>query len=283
MDRITDENGQKEEAEIRMRDMQRKREKEEWERRKKEEAAEEERKRNEEKERLQEEELRQKRREEEWKRLGSDIIQNLPPVPPPIKSDDDPNALRAWYLDDETSKPALTMQSFKPGRRQGAPPVTMNDLLQLGIVCFYINLNDFSIVKQIIKERLYKHTDEVRISQTAKDDAFLERWYNEHYNEDEQLRLVLDGSCYFDIRSAREKWIRIHLQTSQLIIIPAGMYHRGTLDENDYVALFRGFQESPRFVPINRPNDNANARKVRLNYLMRLKKGNVAAELGFRL
>ncbi|CCW67131.1 unnamed protein product [Phytomonas sp. Hart1] len=282
MEKNTEENV-KEDAEILMRDQQRKREKEEWERKKREAEEEEERRKKEERERIKEEEIRQKRREEEWNRLGPDLIQDLPPVPPPIKDDDDPNALRAWYLDDETSKSTLTMQSFKPGRKQDAPPVTMSDLFKLGIVCFYINLNEFSIVKQIIKERLYKHTDEVRISQTAKDDTFLVRWFNEHYNEDEQLRLVLDGSCYFDIRSVREKWIRIHLQTSQLIIIPAGMYHRGTLDENDYVALFQGFQESPRFVPINRPDNQADTRKSRLNYLMKLKKGNVAAELGFHV
>lgn len=271
----------KEEAEIRERDQRRQREKDELQRRLEEEKAAEDRRRQEEEQRRIDEQKRLKRQEEEWKRLGSDAIQDLPPVPPPIKDDTDPNALEAWYLDDEVSKPTLSTLSLKTGRRPNAPPVTMLELHQLGIAAFHINLSDFSIVKQITKEREYKHTDEVRISQTAKDDVFLDRWFQEHYNDDEQLRLVTDGSCYFDVRSKQDKWIRIHLKEGDLVVLPPGMYHRATLDEDDYVSLFRGFRDAPRFVPVNRSDSRAEGQKVRLAYLMMLKKGDVATEMGF--
>ncbi|EPY24751.1 1,2-dihydroxy-3-keto-5-methylthiopentene dioxygenase [Angomonas deanei] len=142
-------------------------------------------------------------------------------------------------------------------------------------------MSDFSLVKQIIKERNYKHTDEVRVSQTAKDETFLERWFQEHYNEDEQFRLITDGSCYFDIRSKQDKWIRIHMHTGHLVVFPPGMYHRGTLDEDDYVAMFRGFFDAPRFVPVYRSSGGSDSNNVRLNYLMKLKKGDVASESNF--
>lgn len=271
----------KEEQEIRERDERRKREKDEIQRRLEAQVEEEKRKKEEEEQRRIEEEKRRKKAEEEWKRLGPDIIQELPPVPPPISTDDDPAAVEAWYLDDETSKPTLTINSLKVGRKKNAPKVTMKDLRKIGVIVFFVNLNDFSIVKQIVKERDYKHTDEVRISQTSKDDLTLERWFQEHYTEDEQLRLITDGSCYFDVRSKQDKWIRIRACQGHLIIISPGLYHRATLDEDDFVALFRGFQEAPRFIPTYRSDSRSESSKVRLDYLMNLKKGDVGSEMGF--
>ncbi|KAH8614208.1 ARD ARD' family AraC like ligand binding domain [Trypanosoma vivax] len=269
----------KEEQEIRERDRKRQQEKEERERRAAQEREAEERRRREAEERRVEEEKRRKRQEEEWRRLGPDTIQSLPPVPPSIVNDE---LVDMWYLNDETSKPALTLASLKKGRKLDAPPPTLQQLKELGIVYFNISLNDYSIVKQIVKERLYKHTDEIKLSQTCKDEQFLERWYQEHYNEDEQIRIVIDGSCFFDVRSKQDKWIRIHAKAGDLFIFPPGLYKRGTLDEDDFVALYRIFRDSSRFAPIFRTDPRAESQKVRLNYLMLLKKGNVSKEIGFR-
>ncbi|CAJ1024007.1 putative 1,2-Dihydroxy-3-keto-5-methylthiopentene dioxygenase [Leishmania braziliensis MHOM/BR/75/M2904] len=278
MEGISEEQRLREEAEIRERDRKRQQEKEEYERRLTEERAEEDRKRREAQQLRLEEEKRKKRQEEEWKRLGPDVIQDLPPVPPPVSEE---GALEMWYLDDETSQPPLSTASLKPGRKVSAPAVTMKALRELGVVLFRISMSDFSVVKQIIKEREYKHTDEVKISQTAKDDSFLERWYQEHYTEDEQFRVVMDGSFYLDIRSKQDEWIRVHLKAGDLVVLPAGMYHRATLDEDDYVALYRGFQDAPRFVPVKRSDSRADSNRVRLAYLMSLKKGDVATQNGF--
>lgn len=278
MEGISEDQRLREEAEIRERDRKRQQEKADYERHLAEEKAEEERKRREAAAQRVEEERRRKKQEEEWKRLGPDVIHDLPPVPPPIKEE---GALEMWYLDDETSKPTLTTASLKPGKKVGAPVPTMKTLRELGVVLFRVSMNDFSVVKQIIKERDYKHTDEIKVSQTAKDDSFLDRWFQEHYAEDEQLRVVMDGSYYLDVRTKQDQWIRVHLKAGDLIILPAGMYHRATLDEDDYVALYRCFQDAPRFVPINRADSRADSNRVRLTYLMNLKKGDVATQNGF--
>ncbi|KAG5494176.1 hypothetical protein JKF63_02011 [Porcisia hertigi] len=278
MEAVPDDELRREEAEIRERDRRRQQEKEEYERRIAEEKAEEERKRRDMEQLRLEEEKRRKRQEEEWKRLGPDVIQDLPPVPPPVSQE---GALDMWYLDDETSKPSLSTASLRPGRKIGAPAVTMKALRELGVVLFRVSMSDFTVAKQIIKEREYKHTDEIRISQTAKDDTFLERWYQEHYTEDEEFRVVMDGSFYLDVRSKQDEWIRLHLQAGDLVILPPGMYHRATLDEDDYVALYRGFQDAPRFVPVKRTDSRADSNRVRLSYLMNLKKGDVATQSGF--
>lgn len=278
MDTQSEEQRRREEEEIAERDRRRQQEKEDYERRLAEEKAEEERRRQEAELQRIEEEKRRKRQQEEWNRLGPDVIQDLPPVPPPLKDD---GCIPMWFLDSDTAKPVLSTASLKPGRDPTAQPVTIKMMRDLGVVFFNINMNDFGVVKQLIKEREYKHTDEVKISQTAKDDTFLERWFQEHYTEDEQIRIVMDGSFFLDIRSKQDKWIRIHLNAGDLVVIPAGIYHRATLDEDDYVALYRGFQEAPRFLPISRTEGKADTNKIRLNYLMKLKKGDVATQNGF--
>ena len=96
------------------------------------------------------------------------------------------------------------------------------------------------------------------------------------------MRLVTDGSCYFDVRSKTDTWVRIRAQAGDLLVFPAGMYHRATLDENDYCAIMRLFQDSGRWNPIFRTEKKAENAPSRLNYLRALKRGNVAAESGFK-
>ena len=60
----------------------------------------------------------------------------------------------------------------------------------------------------------------------------MEKFYEEHMHADQEVRAYLDGSAFFDVRDKDDNWIRMAVGKGDMVILPAGIYHRFTLDEN---------------------------------------------------
>lgn len=135
--------------------------------------------------------------------------------------------------------------------------VSPEKLAELGIVYKYIDNLDH--LEAIVKERNYRNRDQVVLNleffggDREAYNAKMRQFYTEHYHEDEEIRYIKDGEGYFDVRDNNDRWIRACVQKNDLLILPAGIYHRFTLlSRLQNVSALRLFKDEPKWEAINR-------------------------------
>ncbi|KFM74644.1 1,2-dihydroxy-3-keto-5-methylthiopentene dioxygenase, partial [Stegodyphus mimosarum] len=170
----------------------------------------------------------------------------------------------AWFMDNSSDDPRSEHHLNPPEF------LTLEDLKTLSGVEYWKidvdNLEQDHEYSALRKNRGYDYEDLVEISKDKLPnyDEKLKVFYTEHLHADEEIRLFLDGSGYFDVRDKNDRWIRIKASKGDLLVLPAGIYHRFTLDASNYAKVKRLFCGVPVWTAINRPADDHPARK---NYL----------------
>ena len=71
----------------------------------------------------------------------------------------------------------------------------------------------------------------------------------EHYHDEDEVRLVLEGEAIFDIRSRDDRWMRIKVEQGDLIVVPARRFHRFELTGMHNIRCVRLFQDQSGWVP----------------------------------
>ncbi|KAH8146585.1 uncharacterized protein LAJ45_09267 [Morchella importuna] len=131
--------------------------------------------------------------------------------------------------------------------------VSTAELEKIGVI--YHHFDSVEDVNSLASERSYKNRDEIVVSPSAMGDVYeakVKTFFNEHLHEDEEIRYVLDGTGFFDVRSKDDRWIRIRVEKGDLIILPAGIYHRFTTDSQNYIKAMRLFKDEPKWIALNR-------------------------------
>lgn len=99
--------------------------------------------------------------------------------------------------------------------------------------------NDEGYAK-IRKDRGYSYSDLLEVSRNLTPDyeAKLKIFFAEHIHSDEEIRFVIDGCGYFDVRDVDDRWVRIKVSKGDLLVLPAGIYHRFILDASVSVFVY---------------------------------------------
>ncbi|TMS33992.1 hypothetical protein L596_001665 [Steinernema carpocapsae] len=67
--------------------------------------------------------------------------------------------------------------------------------------------------------------------------------FEESELEEDQARMILEGSAYYDVEDKDGKWVRILCEYGDFIIIPAGKCFRFTTTPKNFVKMRRFFKE----------------------------------------
>eukprot|EP00794_Sanderia_malayensis_P003648 gene3648-4165_t len=167
--------------------------------------------------------------------------------------------VQAWFMDD------VVIDQRLPHKKQPSCDVSFEELKKLNVLTWKIDADNYTndeTYSRIKKERGYSYEDEITCSpeKLPNYEEKLKSFFKEHLHADEEIRFVLDGSGYFDVRDKNDNWIRIAATKGDMLVLPAGIYHRFTLDEKDYIRAKRLFVDTPVWTPINRPADEHPAR-----------------------
>uniref|UniRef100_A0A803KW86 Acireductone dioxygenase n=1 Tax=Chenopodium quinoa TaxID=63459 RepID=A0A803KW86_CHEQI len=152
--------------------------------------------------------------------------------------------IQAWYMDDSDEDQRL------PHHKEPKQFVSLKHLDDLGVLSWRLDADNYETdFCEVCPEKLPNYDEKIK------------HFFEEHLHTDEEIRYCVAGSGYFDVRDRDDKWIRIWVKKGAMIVLPAGIYHRFTLDSDNYIKAMRLFVGDPVWTPHNRPNDDLAARK----------------------
>ncbi|XP_060090420.1 acireductone dioxygenase [Heteronotia binoei] len=174
--------------------------------------------------------------------------------------------VEAWYMDESPE------DQRKPHRQEPNQPASLEQLRQLGVFYWKLDADNYEtdpVLAKIRKENNYSWMDIITIhkDKLPNYEEKIKIFYEEHLHLDDEIRYILEGSGYFDVRDKDDKWIRIAMEKGDMITLPAGIYHRFTLDESNYVKAMRLFVGEPVWTAYNRPADHFPAREQYQQFL----------------
>ena len=172
------------------------------------------------------------------------------PVPKTLASEE---CIRSWLIDEEKLKSEDARNDLQ---HKNVTWIHKEQLLETGVM--YWKLSGESkdeLLDKICAEREYKNRDEVHIGlkHSSNYQELCNKFKQEHLHEDEEIRYVLNGSGYFDIRNLDDQWVRVQVKKGDLLVLPEGIYHRFIPDISNYIHVMRLFKENPKWIAIPRP------------------------------
>lgn len=123
------------------------------------------------------------------------------------------------------------------------------------------------VLSKIRDDRGYSYADIITVHPDTlpEYETKVKSFFEEHIHDAEEIRFILGGSGYFDVRNKKDEWVRIHVKVGDLMTLPEGIYHRFSVDDTDMIHAMRLFVGQPVWTPFNRPS--ADVHESRKKYI----------------
>jgi len=187
----------------------------------------------------------------------------------------------AWYMCDEKD----VDDQKKENRTTPNKPVDVKQMRDLGLLYWKMDADTYKYPVKAIPwdpndasdprlialrdDRGYSYADVLTIHPDYLPGfaTHVKNFFTEHIHDAEEIRYILAGSGFFDVRDPEDNWIRIHVKKGDLMTLPEGIYHRFTCDETDYIHAMRLFIGVPCWTPINRDLEGTDNHPSRKKYV----------------
>lgn len=118
-------------------------------------------------------------------------------------------------------------------------------------------------LEKVMKERGYVTMDQVKMWPEMQNfDALCQKFVGEHLHIDDEVRFVLGGAGVFEIRSLDDRWMKVTVEPSDFILVPANRFHRFYLTEAKNIHCVRLFKDQSGWTPLYRQDlETAGAHK----------------------
>ena len=174
------------------------------------------------------------------------------PIPKTLSS----HELRAWMVDEARLATEPVINDLQEKQVRWVYP---DKLVSLGVLYWKLSgIEQDEQLDKICTERGYQNRDQIRCGIKICDnyEELIKKFSQEHLHEDEEIRYILNGSGYFDVRDFEDHWVRIQVKKGDLLILPEGIYHRFIPDNSNFIHAMRLFKQLPKWIPVNRPCDD---------------------------
>mmetsp|Transcript_21652 Transcript_21652/g.33122 ORF Transcript_21652/g.33122 Transcript_21652/m.33122 type:complete len:206 (-) Transcript_21652:293-910(-) len=180
----------------------------------------------------------------------------------------------AWYMTEGKCENQKALNKQEPNA-----PVSAEMLRKIGIAYWNLPPDDFTYPVKSVPwdpseapdpklmalrdERGYSYADIITVhpDHLPGFDDKVKAFFEEHIHDAEEIRYIISGSGFFDVRDADDKWVRVHIKKGDLMTLPEGIYHRFTCDESDFIHAMRLFKGQPIWTPFNRPQEEHPSRQ----------------------
>ncbi|KAI6227596.1 1,2-dihydroxy-3-keto-5-methylthiopentene dioxygenase [Aphelenchoides fujianensis] len=113
--------------------------------------------------------------------------------------------VKAWYMQARPANPREECHLDPP------KAATLEKLASIGVLYAYVDPKERDVkLEPIAKERGFDHSDEVAVSPQLLPDyeEKIQFFFEEHLHNDDEVRYVIDGCGYFDVRD-NEDYIHV--------------------------------------------------------------------------